>query len=1509
MATFKYDPATGTYILVDDTLFIADPTLAAASVSTNQSDYAPGSTAYFTANVGVGDTVTFQVHDVAGNPVSGTDVPWTVVDGGAGDLDGLANGAVVTAWNVGQDALGESFVLSAIDETSGIMTTTAFTDSIIGPVDVTAQNATAQINGAIFTNTTTAVSTGTGVFDSFLVMQNAPTESGFNTDGSPLPLDDKSQAHTNAISLDAIPTVVGSAANGGTLGVLYREFRVDINQSGSSNTPQLISLDQLKIYQASSGTLTDLTGLTPIFDLDGTGDKTVLLNAQWDAGSGKGDYVILIPDSLFDHSGNTPNVYLYSEFGGGTSGADAATYAANSGFEEWGVLAPPHPSINIDKVTGDGLANDATPGALVDGDGVTLAVGSPVTWTYTVTNTGNVGLSNIVVTDNQGVTVTPILSGGHNIGDTNHDNILDVTETWIYTAKGTAIDTSNLPGGEYQNIGTVTGDYVTKGKDATTTHVSDTDPSGYFGVSREGTAIISIDKVTLDGDTSAATVVVDFDNGTDGATILAGEDVTWIYKITNPGDVDLSNVKVTDDQGVVPVYLTGDVGSDGVLSPGETWYYAVTGKAADGLYQNVGKVSGDPAVGNTISDQDLSDYTGIQPGIKIDKVTVDGSSSGDNLTILAGENISWKYTVTNTGDVALSNVNVTDSVNGVTPTYLSGDANNDGKLDVNETWIFTASGKSVDGAYSNTGTVTADDVVDTAGHHAVITASDDSGYTGIQPGIKIDKVTVDGSSSGDNLTILAGENISWNYTVTNTGDVALSNVNVTDSVNGVTPTYLSGDANNDGKLDVNETWIFTASGKSVDGAYSNTGTVTADDVVDTAGHHAVITASDDSGYTGIEPGIKIDKVTVDGSSSGDNLTILAGENISWNYTVTNTGDVALSNVNVTDSVNGVTPTYLSGDANNDGKLDVNETWIFTASGKSVDGAYSNTGTVTADDVVDTAGHHAVITASDDSGYTGIQPGIKIDKVTVDGSSSSDNLTILAGENISWKYTVTNTGDVALSNVNVTDSVNGVTPTYLSGDANNDGKLNVNETWIFTASGQAIDGAYSNTGTVTADDVVDTAGHHAVITASDDSGYTGVKPSINVEKLVSGDGVHWYTVYDANDSQGDNGAATLAAIAAATGISVANLSFGTPAISPGSSPLYKFVITNTGDVGLTNINLHDVNDVTHTAVDINGALGGTDVTIASLAAGKSTVINFTGTWASGTQTDTATVTDTYSDTAGHPAPLTDSDDAAYIGFQPGVAGLTQGFWAAKEKAWDGVGDATWGQLFDKPGGLWGDSTTAPFMGVTQKGSAYSIGSKTPAGDDILYGLLPNHGGAGAGTGGVLLGDANGNGVIDNNENTLPLSHASALSYETASATGNAYSVMLAQLVAAQLNIYNGDMDPGAGLNGAAGGGHDLVGEAVAWLVANGPSTLTSSTAWTTKTFDTHIADASNPGHDIMVSGQDIKNVLQAFNQEQIVTSKDGSFIGWSNDGGVTLVGVAFSNTPDAVWTLSHLHGLV
>jgi len=238
-----------------------------------------------------------------------------------------------------------------------------------------------------------------------------------------------------------------------------------------------------------------------------------------------------------------------------------------------------------------------------------VPVGDAVNWEYVVTNPGLIPLSSVVVTDDQ-AGVTPV----YDSGDTNGDDLLDPTETWIYKAAGVAV------AGQYANIGTVTavvGDgavlfgIVDAGVGDT---ITATDPSHYFGVGSS----ITIEKSTNGEDADTPT----------GPEILLGETVTWKYIVTNPGNTPLAKVVVTDDQGVTPVFVSGDTNGDDLLDPTETWMYEATGAAELGQYANIGTVTGIDVTGATVTATDPSHYLGTGLASLGDTVWNDANSNG-----------------------------------------------------------------------------------------------------------------------------------------------------------------------------------------------------------------------------------------------------------------------------------------------------------------------------------------------------------------------------------------------------------------------------------------------------------------------------------------------------------------------------------------------------------------------------------------------------------------------------------------------------------------------------------------------------------------------------------------------------------------------------------------------------------------------------------------------------------------------------------------------------------------
>ena len=410
------------------------------------------------------------------------------------------------------------------------------------------------------------------------------------------------------------------------------------------------------------------------------------------------------------------------------------------------------------------------------------------------------------------------------------------------------------------------------------------------------------------------------------------------------------------------------------------------------------------------------------------------------------------------------------------------------------------------------------------------------------------------------------------YSLDNSGDA----MNVTSIVDTV---YHKSGSNSSGNL-LSSPVVLLVFGSSVTVSY--TYVVDAGDndpLIDNAAAYATdtvtklpYTATGGAQIDIVHPCIHIVKTT----NGGDGLDIPMGAPVTWTYNVTNCGDVALSNITVTDSHAGVTPAYVSGD-DGDNILQTSEAWIFEASGTAGAGTYTNTGYVD--------GYYGTTLVEDDdaSSYFGINPCIHIEKTTNGG----DGLNISVGDPVTWTYTVTNCGNVPLSNIAVTDSHAGVTPAYVSGD-DGDNILQTTETWIFEASGTAVAGTYTNTGYVD--------GYYGTTLVEDDdaSSYFGTNPSIDLEKYVNG-----------NDADSPTG----------------------PVVAVGSTVTFTFNVTNTGNIALTTVVVND---------NVLGYIG----TIPSLAAGASQTFTKTALAAAGQHTNVGNVTSAEG--------ATDSDPGNYFG---------------------------------------------------------------------------------------------------------------------------------------------------------------------------------------------------------------------------------------------------------------------
>ncbi len=254
-------------------------------------------------------------------------------------------------------------------------------------------------------------------------------------------------------------------------------------------------------------------------------------------------------------------------------------------------------SIDIEKFTNGNQADLPT-----DADVPNITVGSNVTWTYQVTNTGSIELTNIQLVDSVEGTITTITDMG------NGDTTLDVGEVWTYAQTGTAL------AGAYENSGTVSG--LAEGLDpvARNTTVTATDLSHYFGVQSQ----INIEK---------ATNGIDADAVDTGPTVNVGSTVTFTYVVTNNGNTALTNVVVVDDAGTPgniaddfsPTFIGGDTNTNNQLDTTETWNYQATRVATLGAYQNIAAVTGQDPTGASADASDPSNHRGVIPATPLSK--------------------------------------------------------------------------------------------------------------------------------------------------------------------------------------------------------------------------------------------------------------------------------------------------------------------------------------------------------------------------------------------------------------------------------------------------------------------------------------------------------------------------------------------------------------------------------------------------------------------------------------------------------------------------------------------------------------------------------------------------------------------------------------------------------------------------------------------------------------------------------------------------------------------------
>ena len=354
---------------------------------------------------------------------------------------------------------------------------------------------------------------------------------------------------------------------------------------------------------------------------------------------------------------------------------------------------------------------------------------------------------------------------------------------------------------------TVDSDYTTIGTPAGSGSVANT-ASISAVQTLDGAAVV--DAAVLDSDTELLPVAVQgaalhLQKLAVQGVIIPGELVTYLLRVTNIGDQVVTNVVVADPipgglslvnsqfdaasvvetlPGGVPTYTIATLPVHGEQEIALTFRASTDVGRSRGSVDHTATAAGVDEGGNAVAAPDASTDVPVQSLA----AALEVSKLGLNSAVVAGQPITYVITVSNTGNVPLTGVVVSDAwPTGLT--FVRADAPPDVVITAADPVLFTIATLEIgeDETFSVTFDVDPDptNLDDPTLNSVTASGTDPSGNTvnaagdtvtlDVEPlvtGLDLDKVATTGAA-------VPGEPLTYHITVTNTGNVALTNVSVT----------------------------------------------------------------------------------------------------------------------------------------------------------------------------------------------------------------------------------------------------------------------------------------------------------------------------------------------------------------------------------------------------------------------------------------------------------------------------------------------------------------------------------------------------------------------------------------------------------------------------------------------------------------------------------------------------------------------------------------------------------
>ncbi|MBQ9890003.1 MAG: DUF11 domain-containing protein [Firmicutes bacterium] len=687
--------------------------------------------------------------------------------------------------------------------------------------------------------------------------------------------------------------------------------------------------------------------------------------------------------------------------------------------------------------------------------------GDKVTYTVTVTNSGNVTVSGIKLSD------TLVVLSGTNAEAFDLAPTESKTITYEYTVIQNDVDT-----GKIDNTVTAIG------KDPKGTDVT-------------GTASATVTTVAAD----AALTVVKTADPASGAKV--GDEITYTVVITNSGNVTIKGIALTDT-----LVTLNEAAFDLAVGTNKTITYKYTVTQADvdaGKIDNTATATGKDPAGKDVTGTDDATVTTVAADAKL---TVEKTAAPEK-DVKVGDKVTYTVVVTNSGNVTVTAIALTDTL--VTLSEEAFDLAPGANKTI--TYEYTVTQADVDaGKIDNTATATGKDP---AGKD--VTASDDATVTTVaaEAALTVEKTAkpTEGVKVGDKVT--------YTVVVTNSGNVTVTAIALADTL--VELKEAAFDLAPGASKTV--TYEYTVTQADVDaGKIDNTATATGKDP---AGKD--VTASDDATVTTVaaEAALTVEKTAKPAEG------VKVGDKVTYTVVVTNSGNVTVTGITLEDTL--VELDEAAFDLAPAASKTI--TYEYTVTQKDVDaGKIDNTATATGKDP-----KNADVTASDDATVTTVAADAKL---TVEKTAKPTS-GVKVGDKVAYTVVVTNSGNVTVTGIVLADTLVALTDAQKA-----IGTLAPAEsktiTYEYTVTQKDVDaGKIDNTATATGKDP-----KNADVTASDDATVTTVEaaPALTVDKTAE----------------------------------------PTENLKAGDKVTYTVVVTNSGNVTVTGITLAD------TLVTINEA---------------------------------------------------------------------------------------------------------------------------------------------------------------------------------------------------------------------------------------------------------------------------------------------------------------------------------